>query len=606
MTQFVEVPGFGPVGFPDGMSREDMAAALQLLPAATAPAYKTTPAMVPPAGSTPYSGLKGSAFGGAVRGVRDVVDEGALLAARALEGLAPSGTAVGDWAKAQRQNVEAINKEAEREYSQEWRQGRSRPDQPDVGRVAGNLATVALPGTAVALRAGAAPFQAGAIGGALAGLAEPVGPAVSPADYFAKKIEKTGVSTALGGLSGKLLNDLGRVMLGTPKAVSPAAEAAAGDAVGTAAASLEAQLTPTATVRGGGSTLGKVGPDTPAGLTEGQAAALAQGKQLGMRVTPGQETGSRALQQMEARMESNPFFSGPFNDIKIGNQRVLNRAAAHAIGETADEVSSPVLARANARIGKVFDDVASPTVYPLDGETLMNGIAITGGYYDDVAGVAIAKQPLVQQAINMASKGSASGEQLRALSSKLGRAAKNQTSSNAGNRELGEALMAVKEHVDDALAATLTPQQQAAFATARQQYRNLMTLEGSGVVNPSSGNVSGLNLAGALTRRDKAGFFYGSNQTPMYQAARFSQAFKPLVGDSGTATRTMELTPLNLMLSMPTRLAAQSYATGTAGAAARAAAGEGLVGSKMSPAVRAAIQKALPVTGGVGANYLLD
>lgn len=605
MTQFVEVPGIGPVGFPDGMSQEDMAAALRLLPAAGAPAYKTTPAMNPPAGSTPYSGIKGSFFGGLARGLRDPVDEGALMLARGLEGLAPTGTAAEDFAKAQRQSVEAINREAEREYQQEWRGPRG-PNQVDVGRLTGNIGLPAAAGTRLAIRAGATPFRAGAIGGAIAGAAEPVGPAASPSDYFAKKAEKTGAATVVGGLGGKALSALGQLFLGSPKAATPAAEAAAGDVAGTAAASLEAQLTPTATVRGGGSTLGRVGPDTPAGLTEGQAAALAQGKKMGMRVTPGQETGSRSLQQMEARMESNPFFSGPFNDIKIGNQKVLNRAAADAIGEFSDELSSPVLARANERIGKVFDDVASPKVYPLDGETLMNGIAITGGYYDDVAGVAIASQPLVKQAISMASKGSASGEQLRALSSKLGRAAKNQTSSAAGNRELGEALLAVKEHVDDALAATLTPQQQAAFATARQQYRNLMTLESSGVVNPSSGNVSGLNLAGALTRRDKSGFFYGRNNTPMYQAARFAQAFKPLVGDSGTATRTMELTPLNMMLSMPTRLAAQSYASGTAGAAARAAAGEGLVGARVPPATRAAIQRALPVTGGVGANYLLD
>jgi hypothetical protein len=603
MTQFVEVPGIGPVGFPDGMSQEDMAAALKMLPA-SAPAYKTTPAMVPPAGSTPYSGLKGSAFGGAVRGARDVIDEGALLAARALEGLAPSDTAIGDWAKGQRQNVEAINREAEREYSQEWRGGKQRPDQADVGRVLGGLAVPATVGTRLAIRAGAAPFRAGAIGGATAGAVEPVGPAASPSDYFAKKIEKTGAATAVGGLGGKLLSGLGQILLGTPKVVTPAAEAATGDVAGTAAASLEAQLTPTATVRGGGSTLGKVGPDTPAGLTEGQAAALAQGKQLGMRVTPGQETGSRSLQQMEARMESNPFFSGPFNDIKIGNQRVLNRAAANAIGETADELSSPVLARAKIRIGKVYDQAASPTVYPIDGDTLMNGVALVSEASKNITLSPVLNQRLVKQAIALGAKGAASGQELQVLSSNLNKLAKN-VSKNDG--EMAKALMSIKEHVDDALASTMGPEQRAAFQEARQQYRNLVTLKAPGVVNPSSGNVSGQNLAGALTRRDEAGFFYGGNtSSPMHQAARFAQAFKPLVGDSGTATRSMELTPLNMMLSMPTRLAAQSYATGTAGAAARAAAGEGLVGSKMTPAARAAIQKALPVTGGIGANYLLD
>jgi hypothetical protein len=68
----------------------------------------------------------------------------------------------------------------------------------------------------------------------------------------------------------------------------------------------------------------------------------------------------------------------------------------------------------------------------------------------------------------------------------------------------------------------------------------------------------------------------------------------------------MELTPLNMMLAMPTNLAARSYATGTVGGMARAAAGGGAIGERLSPAARAAIQRALPVTGGVGINSLLD
>lgn len=593
MTQFVEVPGIGPVGFPDGMSREEMAAALQTLQPRT---------------QAQGSDVRDSFAGGVLRGLRDPIDEGALLLTRGLEAVAPAGSSMEDWARSERERVEAINKEAEREYRQDWRGGKLRPDQLDAGRLIGNIAATATTGTALALRAGAAPFRAGAIGGTVAGALEPVGPSTSPSDYFAKKAEKTGVAAATGGATGKVLSKLGQVMLGQPQAATSGAAAATGDVAGTAAASIEGTVIPTATVRGGGSTLGRVGPDTPAGLTEGQKAALTQGRELGMKVTPGQETGSRALQQMEARMESNPFFSGPFNAIKIGNQKVLNRAAAQAIGEDADELSAPILGRASERLGKVFDDVASPKLFPIDGETMLNGIALTSGYYDDVAGVAVAQQALVKQAIELASKGSATGEQLRALSSKLGRAAKNQTTSNSGNRELGQALMAVKEHVDDALASTLTPAQKATFDTARQQYRNLMTLEGSGVVNPSSGNVSGLNLAAALQRRDKAGFFYGGNtSTPMYQAARFAQAFKPLVGDSGTATRSMELTPLNMMLSMPTNLAARAYTSGAARAVARAATGPGLAGRYLDARSAEALRQVTPAAGGAASvPYLLD
>lgn len=281
---------------------------------------------------------------------------------------------------------------------------------------------------------------------------------------------------------------------------------------------------------------------TRSALTDAQQAAATGGRALGMKLTPGQASGSKALQQLEARLESSPWTSGPFNAIKSGNQGALNRAAAQSIGEDTNTVDSTVLARANERLGETFENVRSPN------HTIMFDPAGTKATLDSIdqefegllpGDMSIRANKLVGQLNGLASNGHTTAQQLGQLSSKLGKAAFKQMSGPTGDRDLGQALYRVKDHVDDMLESSLTGQERAEYAAARGQYRNLMTLTSRGsIVNPSTGNVSGTALASKLQQADKPGFLYGRNQSPMYQAARFAQAFKPLVGDSGTATRS--------------------------------------------------------------------
>jgi hypothetical protein len=348
-------------------------------------------------------------------------------------------------------------------------------------------------------------------------------------------------------------------------------------------------------------TPGVVGADASAALTQAQKAILDRGKAMGFRTTPGQETGSRSLQQMEARLESNPFTSGTFNEIKATNQKVLNQSAAQAIGVDAMELSNPVLAQAQRQISAVYNKVASPNVQKLDQMYVMNGIDLIDSAAEGLTTKPLRSEIFVKQLLDLANKGEATGNQLTTLSSKIGKKAKNEMTTVSGDRELGQALFQIKEIVDDQLAAGLSAADQAAFQTARANYRNLMTLRSNpGVVNPSSGNVSGLNLASALTRKDPRGFMEGTNTTPMYEAARFAQAFRPIVGDSGTATRMMEITPLNMLLSMPTNIAASAYTSTPAIAAARRLQSGIVPAGVVNPASEEALRRTLPLTSGAG------
>ena len=325
-----------------------------------------------------------------------------------------------------------------------------------------------------------------------------------------------------------------------------------------------------ATAKGGGSGFGSVGDDVSAGITRSQSKAMEEGKKLGMRMTPGQASGSKALQQFEAKLESQPMTSGPFNAIKANNQTVLNKAAAGAIGEADDVVDSTVLARATERISKVYESVADDVPRAVNPDDFLQRVsaieAEAEGMLPMVNGhhgprpMALQDHPLIAKLWRFAESGHITGRQAQDLASKLGKAATNQMTTPGGDRQLGMALFQAKEIADDFLQQGLDPARAAAFDAARQQYRNLALLTSrTNVVNPSSGNVSGRALASTLQQKDKAGFLRGGNQSPMYTAARFSQAFQPIVGDSGTATRSMVTNPLELALSAPFNLAARIY-----------------------------------------------
>lgn len=594
MVQKVTIPDVGVVEFSDMMKPEDIAAAIKLITSGAAPKQP----------QTVTEKVLASPVGGVIRGLRDIPDAGAQMLTRGLEAIAPAGSSMEKFMQEERKRVEDINRQAEQEYQQQWRQGQMKAGELDIGRAIGGALGTAIPATRAVQAANllTAPVRAGAVSGAVSGALQPV---AKPEDSFLEqKATQIGLGGALGAGGGYLGDKLTQILFGRG-APSATTQAATGGGAGTAEATLAA--TPTAQVTGGGINLAPVTPEAGAALTAAQRAILERGKALGFKTTPAQETGSRSLLQMEARLESSPFTSGPFNTIKAENQQVLNRATAQAIGVNADELSNPVLAQAQRQISDVYKRVATPEARKLDQMTIFNGIDLIDNAFEGLTTQPLKSNIFVKQLQDLAAKGQASGEQLQALSSKIGRRAKNEMTTASGDRELGNALFQIKEMVDDALASGLSKAEQEAFAQARNNYRNLMTIRtASGVVNPSSGNVSGLNLASALTRKDPQGFVFGQNQTPMYEAARFAQAFRPIVGDSGTATRSMEYSPLNVLLSMPTNLAARAYTSApVTSMATRVSGGQGMMPNALEQQQVQALRQALPITGGIGLGGLL-
>lgn len=358
--------------------------------------------------------------------------------------------------------------------------------------------------------------------------------------------------------------------------------------------------------QGVANTLGALANRVGSQVTQGQRAAAQGGERLGMRITPGKASGSRALQRVEAAAESNPITAGGFDAIKETNQRVINRTAAAAIGENADELSAPILNRASQRIGAVFDSVADQTPVQLD------PVAV-GGRLRQIAadsdGMLMGNADLAQNGLwrrlddFVNNRGGATREQLRQLSSNLGKAARNNMTTQNGDRALGEALFAAQEVVEDAIEGTLNQAQRQAYGQARDQYRNLMTLTAkTNVVNPSSGNVSGRGLATTLMQKDRGGFTLGRNGSDMYDAARFVQAFPDIVGDSGTATRSMG--PADYLAGLPGNMLARLYLSQPVTAAARLGGGAAGIAGQLGAPVANRLAVPVGATAPILANYL--
>lgn len=405
-------------------------------------------------------------------------------------------------------------------------------------------------------------------------------------------------NAGLGAAGGYVGGRIGRG-LSARRAASNAARAASEG--GEAAADIAVDAAPTVGIRSGIS-YGTVGDDAFSGLTQGQRDAMLKGRALGMKLTPGEATGNKGLLRLEAKASSQPMSAGPFDRIKDNNQRVLNRTWANAIGVDDDDLSSPVIAEAYEKAQDVFRNmpqkIGRQDIPPNEAFDLLAGLQAD---FDGVTDTPILKNGLVNDLINLARNGEASGAQLRSLTSRLGKRINTDFTSASGDRARGEALNRVKDFVDDIIERGLSESDQAAYATARQRWRNLsLLLQRTGTLNPSSGDVKGGAMAALLQQKDRGGFTLGRNQSPHYNATRFAQAFKPIVGDSGTATRS----PLQIteaLASVPLNIAGRAY---TSAPSVSAAVGYNSVANDIARMLGPATDPA--VMGLLGANTAIQ
>lgn len=162
--------------------------------------------------------LANSSLGGIVRGLRDIPDAGAQLLTRGLEAVAPKGSKLEAFARAEREKVEAINKAAERDYAQNWRQGQDVG--LDLGRMGGNIAAslpfaAMVPGAAAATLPGRMASGAGV--GAITGAMQPV---KDGQDFWQEKAAQTGIGAIAGGLAVPVAEKVSKMIAGVANKIN--------------------------------------------------------------------------------------------------------------------------------------------------------------------------------------------------------------------------------------------------------------------------------------------------------------------------------------------------------------------------------------------------
>lgn len=427
--------------------------------------------------------LKNSPVGGLIRGLRDPIDAGAQLLTRGLEVVAPAGSSFEQWAQNERKKVEGINTEAERDYQQNWRQGQMQG--LDAGRIAGNIVATAplvtVPGLAPTTVGGA--VRLGAVSGAL----QPVTTDRPDVDFAGEKLGQT----ALGSLFGGAGHGAGKVVSKVLKPTSTAAPA-------------------------------------------NQQAGIDAAKRLGVKLTPGQQTGSMGLQQVEAVLARTPGASGPMQAFQQANQAALNRAGASAIGETSDVLSEQVLAAARQRLGADFKNLSSSTKVAL-GDDFLSALSKIDELNRGLGPFANAQiDDLVNKGLELAAKGSLDGKAYQTLRSRLTDRAGD--AFRAGNSELGQALKTLRDSLDDAARAGMDDATKAAWDAARRQYANLKILTKGNAV--TAGNVNPVQVGSALRQYGGDMYKTGGLNGPLMDIARIGEAFKQVVPNSGTAERS--------------------------------------------------------------------
>jgi hypothetical protein len=308
--------------------------------------------------------------------------------------------------------------------------------------------------------------------------------------------------------------------------------------------------------------LGAIGL-APGRVSESLRETFAGADRVGMLVLPGQRSGSVPAQQLEASLASNPLTSGVFGEMAQANQGRLEQLAARAMGVMdGGDVGIATRTKAAQNIGEAFKEVGEgigkvetgklhKDLIQLAEEEAVGGLPTTAAWNvlkRFERGIEARKGAVVGEAVD-----EIAGTQLVTMRSQVAKEMRDAFGAN--NAPKGQVLGDTLEKIDEAIMRGARSQGReelvALYNTARSQWSVLRAMDRGGAT------VEGRLLPGQTARLikqgDKTGYFGGQvgdearlvqgtgtpGQNPLgdfYDALRFAQ-LKPIVGDSGTATR---------------------------------------------------------------------
>lgn len=329
------------------------------------------------------------------------------------------------------------------------------------------------------------------------------------------------------------------------------------------------------------------------GIVQSPAArqAMQRAKDLGVRMNLPQALDNPQLNTVSSALSRLPL-SGS-EKFAAGQRADFNRAVSATFGANSDQIDSSVYAAAKARIGGKFNELSERNELPLGPDLMerLSAVLQEARDFGDEATVR-AVQSAINRAVDQSSNGILPGRAYQSLDSSLGKLMK-----NGGEKAmyLGQVRDSLRNAMDD----SITPLDQAAWRTAREEYRNLKTIRDLAAKADGEG-ISPRALQGRVlaTQAGKEAVASGRGGR-LAELAKVGQKISDRVPNSFTADRALVYLPLlgggglasqseNPYVSGIGQLA---LATATGGVAARAL---------NSPSVARALVKERPALQGVG------
>lgn len=270
------------------------------------------------------------------------------------------------------------------------------------------------------------------------------------------------------------------------------------------------------------------------GAVDPETAALAQrAQQLGINLTAPQLSSARVPKLLDSVSAKVPF-SGA-GAAQRAQQAQFNRAVASTFGESTDKITPDVYAAAKQRIGQTFNDLTKRNSLKVS-DQLLNDLGTIQqeavGSGDE--GAAKAVNNAIAKLLDKQENGTLPGRIYQTMDSEMGRAMK---SGGSPSYYLGQVRDAIRNAMDQSIA----PEDQAAWQTARAQYKALKTVRDLVSKDSGNGNISPASLMGRVTANNAGKEAMASGRGgDLGDLARIGQRFlKDPIPNSGTPERLL-------------------------------------------------------------------
>lgn len=265
-------------------------------------------------------------------------------------------------------------------------------------------------------------------------------------------------------------------------------------------------------------------------------------RKLGIRdlLTTGEVTGSKALKNQEASIDSSSFIAGFAQKNAASRTAKLNNKILSTIGERGPVITAQILEAARKRISGMFQKVANSVKDAKIGRIFFNSrlddildeqaLKMGGESFELLkANVSALKE-------NLSKQGRLTGSMILAERRELTRSADQIRGSKTGDDVLADQLEEMADALDELIEFNAPSGARKTLGQARKQWAALSNLRDRNVVVNES--VNPLALKNTLKRKRANDWTLGGQEdNPQFQLARLTEGLANPYGNPGTAQR---------------------------------------------------------------------